>query len=313
MEEKRKIITDILGSYRRVGNEHLFYCPYCNHHKKKLSVNFTLNAFKCWVCDVRGKNIYRIVRKHGTYEQRQKYLELQGRLDLTEFENIFQEINEKEVLQRIDLPSSFVSLANRFLPASAQRPLEYLYDRGISKRNMQLWKIGYCSEGKYGGRIIIPSFNINGDTNYFVSRSYVGHRRKYLNPSIGKNFVFNELYIDWDEPVIIVEGIFDAIVAGTNAIPILGSTLRPKSKLFQALAANDTPVYIALDRDAEKKTGHMIKNMLQYNMEVYKIDTSAVEDVGSMQKSQFGLAMKTAEPIDYDCFFFEKILRSSYV
>ena len=35
MEEKLKIVTDILGSYRRVGNEHLYHCPYCGHHKKK--------------------------------------------------------------------------------------------------------------------------------------------------------------------------------------------------------------------------------------------------------------------------------------
>jgi DNA primase len=222
-------------------------------------------------------------------------------------------MNEKEALQTIELPEGFVSLANNHLPYSAQRPLEYLRDRGVSKKDIRLWKIGYCDSGRYGGRIIVPSFNISGDASYFVSRSYVGHRRKYLNPSIGKNFIFNELYIDWDEPVIIVEGIFDAIVAGTNAIPILGSTLRPESKLFQALAVNDTPVYIALDKDAEKKTGHMIKNMLQYNMEVYKIDTTTVEDVGSMQRDQFKLAVNRAELVDYDCFFFEKILRSSYV
>ena len=313
MEEKRKIVSDILGYYRRMGNEHLYHCPYCNHHKKKLSVNFALGAFKCWVCDIRGKNIYRIVRKFGNYQQRQKFLELQGRLDLTEFENIFKEINEEEVLQTLDLPREFISLANKHLPMSSQRPLEYLRLRGISKRDIQLWKLGYCKSGRYGGRIILPSFNNNGDTSYFVSRSYVGHRRKYLNPQASKDFIFNELYIDWDEPVVLVEGVFDAIVVGTNAIPILGSTLRPKSKLFQALALNDTPVYIALDQDAEKKAGQMIKSMLQYNMEVFKIDTSTIEDVGSMSKEQFVMAMNNAEPIDYDSFFFENILRSTYV
>ena len=313
MEEKRKIITDILGYYRRAGNEHLYHCPFCNHHKKKLSVNFALEVFKCWVCDTRGKNIYRIVRKFGSYQQRQKYLDLQGRLDLTEFDTIFQEINEEDIPQTLELPSEFISLANNHLPMSSQRPLEYLMLRGITKRDIQLWKLGYCKDGRYGGRIILPSFNINGNVNYFVSRSYVGHKRKYLNPQAGKNFIFNELYIDWDEPVVLVEGVFDAIVAGTNAIPILGSTLRPKSKLFQALALNDTPVYIALDEDAEKKAGQMIKNMLQYNMEVFKIDTSTIEDVGSMSKDQFVIAMNNAKPIDYDSFFFENILRSTYV
>jgi DNA primase len=313
VEEKRKIITDILGFYDRRGNEHLFHCPYCEHHKKKLSVNFALGAFKCWVCDARGKNIYRIVRKFGDYQQRQKFLELQGRLDLSEFENLFQELNDEEIIQTVELPKEFISLANKRLPTSSRRPLKYLESRGVSRRDIQLWKIGYCPNGKYGGRVIIPSFNINGDTSYFVSRLYIGYGKKYLNPPASRNFIFNELCIDWDDPVILVEGAFDAIVAGTNAIPILGSTLRPESKLFQALAINDTPVYIALDEDAEKKAGQMIKNMLQYNMEVFKIDTSTVEDVGSMSKEQFATALQNAEPIDHDHFFFENILRSTYV
>ena len=120
-----------------------------------------------------------------------------------------------------------------------------------------MWKMGYCTEGRYGGRIIVPSFNNSGDLNYFIARSYVGHRMKYLNPPVSKNVVFNELYVDWDEPVVIVEGVFDAITVGQNGIPILGSSLREESKLFQALVLNDTPVYLALDEDAEKKQNYL--------------------------------------------------------
>lgn len=310
MEEKRKIVTDILGSYRRVGNEHLYHCPYCGHHKKKMSVNFVLNAFKCWVCDTRGKNIYRMVRKFGNYNQRQKFLELQGRLDLTEFDNLFKELNNEEELQTIDLPKEFISLCNKRLPISSQRPLAYLKARGISKRDIQLWKIGYCNEGRYGGRIIIPSFNNNGDCNYFVARSFVGHNRKYLNPPCGRDIIFNELMIDWDEPVVLVEGVFDAIVAGENSVPILGSTLRKESKLFQALAINDAQVYMALDDDAKKKSNYMIQSMLKYDMEVFKINTSSIEDIGSITTKHFLELKGQAELIDSDFFFFNKMLNA---
>ncbi len=310
MDEKRKIVTDILGSYRRVGNEHLYHCPYCGHHKKKMSVNFVLNAFKCWVCDTRGKNIYRMVRKFGNYNQRQKFLELQGRLDLTEFDNLFKELNDEVVEQTVELPKEFISLCNKRLPISSKRPLEYLKSRGISKRDIQLWKIGYCNEGKYSGRIIIPSFNNNGDCNYFIARSFVGHNRKYLNPPCGRDIIFNELMIDWDEPVVLVEGAFDAIVAGENSIPILGSTLRKESKLFQALAINDAQVYMALDHDAQKKSSHMIKSMLKYDMEIFKVDTSFIEDIGSITTEQFAELRKAAELIDSDFFFFNKMLNA---
>ena len=266
MNDKRKIVTDILGSYRRAGDEYLFTCPFCSHHKKKMSVNFSINSFKCWVCDARSKNIYRLVRKFGSYQQRQKYLELQGRLDLTEFEDIFREINEEETIQKI--------------------------------------------EGRYAGRIVIPSINNDGDCNYFIARSYVGHGRRYLNPPCGRDIIFNSLMVDWDEPVVLVEGVFDAIVIGDNAIPILGSTLREDSRLFQALAIHDTPIFVALDPDAEKKAQWIIRSCLKYDLEVKKINLEDYEDIGSMSREVFLEKLKTAEDVDGDMYWLEKQLRN---
>ena len=310
MEEKRRIITDILGYYHRKGNEHLYTCPYCKHHKKKMSVNFAIGAFKCWICDTRGKNIYRLVRKFGTYQQRQKWLELEGRLDLNEFENIFAEMNDVKEEQVIELPKEFVSLCNKRLPKSSQRPLKYLQERGITREQILKWKIGFCPDGRFGGRIIIPSFNNSGNVNYFIARSYVGHQRKYLNPTAEKDIIFNQLSVDWDSPVILVEGVFDAIVAGENAIPILGSTLRENTKLFQAIVINDTPVYLALDEDAKKKTGQIVKSMLQYDIELLEIDTSGCEDVGSMSHDVFLERKNQAQPVDYDNFFLYNALKN---
>ena len=275
-----------------------------------MSVNFSINSFKCWVCDARGKNIYRIVRKFGNYQQRQKYLELQGRLDLSEFDEFFNELNNVEEKQVVELPTEFISLCNKHLPLSSQTPLDYLRGRGLSKTEILKWKIGYCRGGKYGGRIIIPSFNNDGDCNYFIARSYVGHGRRYLNPPCGRDIVFNELNIDWDEPVIIVEGVFDAIVAGDNAIPILGSTLREDSKLFQAIAIHDTPVYIALDPDAEKKAHWIIRSLMKYDLEIKKLNIGSYEDIGSMSPEVFQKRLNKAENIDGDMYFLEKQLRN---
>ena len=308
MLEKRKIINDILGSSRRVNDEHLFHCPYCGHHKRKMSINFAKNAFKCWVCDTRGKNIYRIVRKFGSYQQKQKWLKLDGRLDLSEFDNFFMQVNNEDMEETIDLPIEFISLCNKHLPLSSRRAFDYLYSRGVTKEDIMYWKIGYCEEGRYGGRVIIPSFNNDGNVNYFISRSYVNHKRKYLNPVASKDIVFNELYVDWDEPVVLVEGAFDAIVAGKNAIPVLGSTLRSESRLFQAIVINDTPVYLAFDEDAQKKTNYIIKKMLKYDIDVYLVDTSEVEDVGSMTYEQFNLRKNNAMLVDHDTLFYNRFL-----
>jgi len=126
---------------------------------------------------------------------------------------------------------------------------------------------------------------------------------------VSKNVIFNELSIDWDEPLILVEGIFDAIVAGSNAIPILGSTLRDNTKLFQAIVLNDTPVYLALDEDADKKVNQIIKNLLKYDIEVFKIETSDIEDIGSITKGEFISRMGRAYPVVFDDYFLMDELR----
>tara|TARA_Y100000592_G_scaffold97356_1_gene167927 strand:- start:1274 stop:2212 length:939 start_codon:yes stop_codon:yes gene_type:complete len=308
--KKLTILSEVLGSYRRANDEYLFHCPYCNHHKKKMSINFSVNAFKCWICDQRGKNIYRLVRKFGNYKQRQQYLELIGRLDLSEFDKILNEINEVEEQQVIDLPDEFTSLCNRNLPLSSTRATDYLFSRGIERNEILKWKIGYCEKGRYGGRVIIPSFNSDGNVNYFIARSYVGHNRRYLNPPCGRDIIFNELSVDWDEPLILVEGVFDAIVAGENAIPILGSTLRNDSRLFQAIAAHDTPVYLALDPDAEKKAKWIIRSMLQYDVEIHKVPIDDYEDIGSMSPETFKEKLQQSELINSEMYLLEKMLKN---
>jgi len=308
IEDKRRIVTQILGNYWQKGDEYLYHCPYCKHHKKKMSINFQKNMAKCWTCDVRHKNIYRIVRKFGSYQQREKYRELQGMVDLSDFEQLFKEYNEIEDKQIIELPKEFISLCNKDLPMHSTEPLRYLSSRGLTRLDILKWKIGYCKEGRYAGRILIPSFDMDGDCNYFIARSYVGHSYRYLNPPADRDLVFNELMVDWDEPIILVEGVFDAIAAGQNAIPILGSTLREDSRLFQAVALHDTPVYMALDYDAEKKAEWVIKSLLRYNIEVFKIPIDEA-DVGEMGNEEFQERMTQAETIESDMYFFQKVLQ----
>ena len=307
--DKVKILTQILGYPRKQGqDEYYFTCPYCNHHKKKFAINFR-NGYHCWVCDTRGKNIYRIVRRFGDYQQRQKYRELQGLVDLSDFEEMFKEYNNIQEKQVLEMPEGFVSLCNKDLPMDSTDAFRYLSSRGIGRREILKWKIGYCKEGRYAGRIIVPSFDVDGDLNYFIARSYVGHTRRYLNPPADRDLVFNELNIDWDEPVILVEGVFDAIAAGNNAIPILGSTLREKSRLFQAIAIHDTPVYMALDYDAEKKAEWIIKSMLKYDLEVHKVPIDDA-DVSEMGGKEFQERLVSAREIKSDMFFFERMLEN---
>ena len=104
-----------------------------------------------------------------------------------------------------------------------------------------------------------------------------------------------------------VEGVFDALVAG-NAVPILGSTLRSGSELLRKIVRNDTPVYIALDPDAAAKERRIIEMLLRYDIELYKIDVSEYEDVGSMPREVFEDRKNNASFIDRDNYLLLDLL-----
>lgn len=285
-KSKLDIVREILGEPQRSGNEYLFYCLFCKHHKKKLSLNLDKNKYKCWICDAAGP-VQRLVRKHGTFLQLQAWRELTGQVEIADFDTFFAVKSEQAEEERtLSLPEEFVSLCNRNTSLVSVQAKNYLTGRGLDKSDILRWKIGFCPVGEFAERIIIPSINLDGKCNYFVGRTYAKHWKKYLNPPQSRDIIFNELMIDWDEDVVLCEGVFDALKI-PNSIPILGSTLREDSKLFAQIVKNDSAIYLALDPDAEKKIGLLIESLLRYGIEIYKVPITPFKDVGEMPKEEF--------------------------
>lgn len=303
MSSKKYVLKKVLGSHYHSGDEILFYCPKCKHHKKKLSVNLDKNKFKCWICDYRGNSIRRLIKRHGSFLDQQEWAKHDATVEIASFEDVFsteQEI-EKQYEQVINLPEEYKTLCSSRLSLASKPILRFLYDRGLTKQDILKWKIGYCPSGEYKERVVVPSFNEDGDVNYFIARTYGRDWMKYKNPPASRDIIFNELYVDFDDDLVIVEGVFDAIVAG-NAVPILGSSLKEDSKLLKKVVEHDTPVYIALDPDVETKAMRLIKKMLTLDIEVYKIDIKPYADVGEMTKKQFNIRKQEAQLMTNDSF-----------
>jgi len=298
--EKLSILDSFLGECHKAGNEYLYYCPFCKHHKKKLSVNLFKGKYKCWVCDVAG-NVRKLVRKKATYENFQKWKLLDGEIDLdTNLDDLFADAPEAHE-EVFSLPEKFVTLTNKSSSLAYAKSLNYLKRRGVTHEDILYWKIGFCFDGEYKDRVVFPSFNANGDLNYFIGRTVTGDKfAKFKQPQASKDVIFNELYIDFDNDITLVEGIFDAIKAGHNAIPMLGSTLREESKLFQKIVGYDTTIYMALDPDAKKKESEIIRKLINYGIEVYKIDILPYKDAGEMTKEEFQKRKACARLMTYD-------------
>jgi len=278
LSEKLKLLKKALGRCWSNDDEHQFHCPKCNHHKLKLSVNIEKDVFKCWICDYSGTTISPLIRRYAPIYYAD-WRSLSGEVDLSKYDTIFAE-NIPEPPQIIDLPENFQTLTGKKTRLK-KRPLEYLYSRGFSDREILMWKIGFCDYGEYQNRIVVPGFDNDGNVNFFVARSYTDDWMKYKNPRASKDIIFNDLNIDWDDDVILTEGVFDAMKC-KNAVPLLGSTLRESSRLFQKICEQKPDVYLALDEDAKGKEFGIAKKLREYGIKVMSIDVSGYSDVGEM-------------------------------
>ncbi len=249
--DKNKVVnalSNVLGNGVTLkGNEIAYYCPFCNHHKPKLQVNTETQKWHCWTCNSGGKKLTSLLRKLDVDRKTISIIrEIYGDSNWTPQ----QEDAETKVF--ISLPNEFISLAEEpkgFNP-EYKHALHYLTQRGIDIKDIVKYNIGYCKDGLYARRVIIPSYNSDGSLNYFISRSYYPEEKmKYKNPPISKNIICLESQINWNEPIILCEGVFDAITIKRNAIPLLGKF--PSKQLVEKIFMNGVNnIIISLDNDA---------------------------------------------------------------
>jgi len=254
-----EILEDIFGDYKNHNDYRCqvsFDCPVCSYDiknlergdgKGNLEVNYRYGVYKCWVCaethETHG-SIFKLIKKYGTPKQLKKYELL--RPDDTED-------STKRVYKQVRLPKEFIpfkdaSMGLKLTPQYKQA-LAYIKKRNITDLMLQIYNIGFCYNGLYENRIIIPSYDEEKRLNYFVARSYLSKTKlKYKNPEAQKEIIiFNENLINWDETIYIVEGAFDSIFI-PNAIPMLGKFM--SDHLFKKLYENAKKIVIVLDPDA---------------------------------------------------------------
>ena len=158
--------------------------------------------------------------------------------------------------------------------------MSYLNNRNITKGDIIRYGIGYCEEGMYANRVIVPSFNNKGELNYFVGRDIYNGNYKYKNPPVSKDIIGFDLFINWNEPIILCEGVFDAIAIKRNAIPLFGKTI-PKSLMKKIYEKKVKQIYILLDKDAVKDAIRMTDSLTKNGIRVYFVSLSE-EDPSDM-------------------------------
>ena len=124
--------------------------------------------------------------------------------------------------------------------------------------------------------IIIPSYDKDGTLNYFTGRSFEQDPFiKYRNPECSRDIIPFELFINWDSPLVLCEGPFDAMAIKRNAIPLLGKNIQ-SNLLKRIVQSTVKKIYIALDTDAIKQALKHCEYLLNQGKEVYLVELDAV-------------------------------------
>lgn len=261
----KSIVISILDSVLGVGTslsggEQAHQCPFCQHHKKKLQININTQQFHCWVCDSKGKSISKLLRSLNCDKSKiTKINEIYGTY------TTYEKVGNVEEQIKLGLPKEFKKLVDKNLAIDPvfDSVKRYLNKRGIDDTLIIKYNIGYCENGIYANRIIIPSYDKHNQLNYFMARSYDDSTLKYKNPSISKDVIGFENQINWNGEIILCEGVFDAISIRRNAIPLFGKFIPPTlmETIFDKRVKN---IKLMLDNDAQnqalKYVNYFIKN-----------------------------------------------------
>ena len=296
---KLRFLSSVMGNPARStdGINYAFRCPSCKNKdtsKKKLVIRLDNDHFHCWVCDYRGRKLSSIFRKYFP-SYLQKY----------ELEFLGKKLSNKEsadvaLQESVTIPKEFSLLANMLncIDPDIQKVIKYARSRGITDRDMWYFKFGTCSTGKYRRRLIMPSFDDDGNLNYIVARAIDNTAiRKYINARVPKkDVIFNEINIRWDEELTIVEGPLDLVKSNYNSVCLLGSSLNESYALFKKIVRNKTPVLLALDPDAITKSHKIAKLLASYDIRVRILEKHSYDDVGAMSKDIFSKFRLAALP-----------------
>lgn len=258
MSDEVEVLVDLLSEF--LGDPHQHYeskgqisfdCPVCADEKGldsgdgkgNLEINYGRHVYKCWACS----------ETHGTHGPLGKLFDQYATKGQKKVYNLIkpEELKQEDVRRpKLRLPEGFTTFKDsnsRFIPhIEAYR---YLTSRGVNDEMIEKYNIGYTVNGDFAYRIIIPSYNLDGQLNYFVARSWVPKKMKYKNPSVPKDeIIFNEGRIDWDKDIFLCEGAFDSFFLD-NSIVMLGKKM--SKLLFETLYAKaNKNIIICCDGDA---------------------------------------------------------------
>ena len=288
----KQLLESVLGGSKsaRGGDEAVFTCPSCNHHKKKLTLNLSTQKHQCWVCGYKGHRAFKLLKAvdapPAAYEAL-KEIDKQYNFKY----NKPQQISSGS----LQLPPGVIPLISSSAVLS-RHANHYLTQRGITQQDIVKYDIHYSETGDLKNMVVIPSYDSKGFLNYYVGRSFDKNAYiKHKLASATKDIVGFEMLINWDLPVILCEGAFDAMTIKRNAIPLFGKKISP-ALMKQLIKCKSKSIYLALDDDALLDAFEHAKKFISMGKKVYLLEMDG-KDPNEMGFEKFNEVLFKAQPI----------------
>lgn len=266
-------LQGVLGDYTKTARDNYkFHCPFCNHRKRKLEVSMDTdskghNFYHCWVCNTKGNSIKGLLYKLNVDSQ--VYKRVVSNIPNSSYSESGR--NSKKYNAPVRLPDDMIYMVEADIDSYYYKMANnYLKNRGLTYKDYIKYNIGYCYKGEYAGRIIIPSYDEDNRLNFFIARTFQNAPINYELPEASRDIVPMENQINWEAPITLVEGVFDAMAVKRNAIPMLGNSLG--KEIYRKLLINKVEtVYISLDNDAFKKALNIAEKLISEDIKVYLV------------------------------------------
>jgi len=283
-----------LGRSYSINNpdeDYRFMCPKCRHKNAKLVVTFKNKdypngCYHCWTCNDSGISIYQLFynlfpRHHPVFNE---LFEISKEESLTtpksDIKNsLIRKLNNAENVvdsSILIIPPDYAKYKNLNSSQIHSYNFNYLSDylskRGITQEDIIKYDIHFNLDNN---SLVFPSYDISGNLNHYLTH-FVVYKKYSLAQVKKESVIWNELFINWDKPVVLVEGTYDAITVGNNSIPLLGSSITERFSLYKSICRHKTPVILGLDMDIPNEYKCNIAELFQKN----GVSVSVVEWMG---------------------------------
>jgi DNA primase len=310
------ILAQGLGEpvYTNRESEYRFDCPHCGETKHRLYVSTSKGLYNCYNCgEFSGPIVGLLAYLQGIsykeafelYKEYANVYTLSGdiRDAILEKLKVF-DIDKYMLKSPIPLPETF-TLLDKSDSRESKRIRKVLHSRLVTDSQIKRHKFGYCYDGEYSDRAILPVYE-QKELQFWVARATTKNAyKKEMSPTneeyqISKSEVIFNLDYAANKfgAIVICEGIYDAVAFNNIGCALLGKIISEAQleKILKYKAKLTNGIYLALDEDAIKyniRAAEILSKYLQVYMVPVRGDPNEMGRQGCLE------ALKKAEPFDF--------------